>query len=61
MATESRISGKLVAHVGELLLRLVGGVFADVARLGEVTLATVVLGVRLGVLHHLVDLLLREA
>ena len=47
---------ELVAHLAELLLGLVGGVLGDVAGLGQLALLAVLLGVRLGVLDHLLDL-----
>ena len=50
----------LVAQLAELLLGLVGGVLGDVARLGQLALLAVLLGVRLGVLDHLLDLGLGE-
>src|SRR5205807_9217166 len=49
-----------VAQVGELLLGLVGRVLAVVAGLRQLTLTAVVLGVRLGVGDHPLDLVLGQ-
>ena len=54
-------SSHLVAEVLELTLGLVGGVLGVVARLGELARRAVVVGVRLGVLDHPLDLVLGQA
>ena len=51
----------VLLQVLELALGLVGGVLGVVARLGELAQALVVVGVRLGVGHHLLDLVVRQA
>ena len=50
----------LLAELLELALGLVGGVLAGVAGLGELAQALVLVGVRLGVGHHALDLLVGE-
>ncbi len=50
-----------VAQLGQLALGLVGGVLRAVTRLRQLALTAVVLGVRLGVGDHSLDLVLREA
>src|SRR5262249_45950671 len=50
-----------VARVLERFLGLVGGVLGEVARLGQLALLAVLLGVRLGVGDHPLDFLLGEA
>ena len=49
-----------VAHLVHLALGLVRGVLGLVAGLHDLALAAVVLGVRLGVLHHALDLFVSE-
>src|SRR5207253_5554413 len=51
----------LVAELGELALGLVGGVLAGVARLGELAGPAVLLGVRLRVGDHALDLVVGQA
>ena len=54
-------SSTLLAELLELALGLVGGVLGLVAGLGELALALVVVGVRLGVAHHPLDLVVGQA
>src|SRR5260370_18774917 len=55
------VASELVAQLSDALLRAIGRAIGQVALLDLLFALLVVAGVRLGVAHHLVDLILREA